>query len=686
MAENTIEIPITSESITNLKRAVQTLKDAYIREASGQISENESAILPIILPQVEGLEQDIIASKDTVDNYDKMTIDDLGDGSSLDLESYNDLDNISGNYSMTPDLSKEIKKEVSNLTANSQSKKSLGSVDLDGGDFVDTTQNAFGSDGTNDPGTQQRNIQAEETVISSSATNLAAATSFRNTRRGKNQGELFKNCIPCDLRKYNLDEINPLTGILDILEEDLLNNYTRLINQIKSLLSNNDIRDDLCNLLNFLEFQCLPDLYGIISLLTALSSKLADTKLINFQGAFMQFLTPFFGPLLNGVNELLDKYIQLIMGPIDCVLDSLDTQLAKLDVNSAIDEGTKARVSDILTRRSFLTRKRDELRQRRKFLLEKDDSGNHINEPGVYEVKDRRANEEGIFERQGDVNVVDFRTDRAGLFVTREEELRQINEDIAEIEGEDGKGGLLGELQEEYNTLKSENSSLGGLKVATDFISESRKDLSDFRNTAGSSLQMIRNYVVEGKIMMEDTAAVWRKELQRTLFGRAATTDELLQGAADLQRIARIIGIVRAIIQLANTGKLCENKNDIGASLGSFLVANRNGDVSNNAPNVAKGRDTNGNEVLLVTTSDAVLDLGTENETGKTSKLSEISDLNAQGVTPDVGVVPNNVTARSNELGEVPVAVLRFNLCGDISKSTESDLANIKEWASNLGI
>ena len=728
MAENTIEIPITTETAANLKRAIQTLKDAYIRHASQQITNNESAILPVLLPQLDGLKQDVVSSKDMIDKYNKLTLDDYKDEDMNDLElgAMSDLDGLSGNTPMTPSLMKQIKKDVALATSNAQSKPATADVEKVGGQFVDTGSNAFQDNPTNDPGTRNFDTQSEAFVEAGGPQNFNNTQTFTLKRGGQNRGELLSQCIPCDFRKFNLDELDPFQDLLDILENELLRRYQRLMGLFKSLLSNNDIRDDLCNLLNFLQFQCLPDLAGIVSLLGMLSMKLMDLKLLNFKGAFMAFLSPFFMPIANGINELLDKYIQLIMGPIDCVLDSLDTQLAKLDINSAVDQVVRARVTDINTRRSFLERKRSALIERKKFLTETDDNGDYRNQPNEYKVVDRRGVQSaklkkgltGVansaadfvgfddpFPDQTNVDPAAQRRERnvavksgegqqgAILFdavnvptaVTREEELRKIDEELNEISGEDGRGGQIGDLTREYEQLKSENPALGGLKTATDFISDSRKDLRDFRSALGSSLQSMRNYIVEGKNMINDTAEVWRKELARMIFGRAVSTEEMLAGAADLQRIARIIGLVRAVMELAKTGKLCDNERDVSAALGSYLIANRAGDVSNNTPNVARGRDDQGNEVLVITTSDAVLDLGGDNETAKLDALDEISALNAQGVAPDIGTLPENLTATDPNLGQVPVAIVPFNLCGDLSKATETDLANIKTWASMLG-
>jgi len=659
MSKNTIEIAITAESIMNLKRAITVIKDAYKKAAAGQITANEAAIMPLLLPQLNTLKADVEASKTSLESYSHLTLDDIDQGQSVELDSMADLDNLSGNYPISPNMVKDAKSIVNQLLGDTSGRKSIATEEKTGG--------VFGSSRI----TSTQQVQAEQPFAAGPGVSSGV---LNNNYANKKSGSLIKECIPCDLRLSNLDGIDPLNDLLGLLEQDLLNRYRQLLDRFKALLSNNEVHNDLCSLLNFLNFQCLPDLYSIIALLRALAMKLTDIKLINPSGAFMAFISPFFAPMLNGLNDILDKYIQLIIRPINCVLNSVDAQLAKIDVGRALDQGNKARQTQILSRISFLERKSSSLIERRNYLVETNENGAYANSINSYSVASggRGAASETI---QATIN----KATPSDYFVSREEEIGRIDQELRDIVGPSGNDGQIAELRDEYNSLKKSQPTANAITGA-------RGGIGDFRQSLGSSLESIRGYILDGRRMIMDTAEVWKKELQRTLFGRAASTDEMLQAAEDLQRIARIIGVVNTMISfsnLAKSGKLCNNNTkDADAALGSFLTAASASSNSSNSPVVALGTDENGQSVMLITSSDAVLELEGENQT---KKLDNLQDLNLSGQAANLGSLANINVKATSSLGEAPVSVVKFNLCGEISSSTSQNLDIIKKWANNLG-
>jgi hypothetical protein len=145
---------------------------------------------------------------------------------------------------------------------------------------------------------------------------------------------LVADCIPCKDRVLALLSLNPI--------EDVWIHFNRMYKQFTFFLV--DLYDlflgdhsvgvfaDLCNLLNFLSFMCIPDLTGMIIVLSKLLAKYAF-KFKDLEISFMSILGRFSGPALAPLLSTMDKYIQLIFGPIECVIDALDAQLQKADVS-----------------------------------------------------------------------------------------------------------------------------------------------------------------------------------------------------------------------------------------------------------------------------------------------------------------------------------------------------------------
>ena len=147
---------------------------------------------------------------------------------------------------------------------------------------------------------------------------------------------LVADCIPCKDRILALLTLNPI--------EDVWKHFNRMYRQFTGFLvdlfdlflgdQSVEVFADLCSLLNFLNFQCIPDLVGVITVLSKLQAKYAF-KLKDLEISFMSILGRFSGPALAPLLATVDKYIQLIFGPIECMVSAIDAQLQKTDVTQA---------------------------------------------------------------------------------------------------------------------------------------------------------------------------------------------------------------------------------------------------------------------------------------------------------------------------------------------------------------
>jgi hypothetical protein len=651
MPENAtkIEIPLTSEGILAKKGAVETLKKAFKNNIASKITEDECAVNVMLLEQVKGMKFDVQASKNVTETYDKLTLDDMNETTSLDMSNYRDLNSMSGNFAITSGLKSEIRREVEeSLGEASQvtSEEEVGGV--------------FGDDRTREP------IDAKPDVIGlESGVEPSSQASHSKRYGGRYNGELFKNCIPCSSRSQS---IKPLKDIGDMLMSDLVGRYNRVLDNIDRLFTNNEIHNDLCSLLNYLNFQCVPDIKGMISVLNMMILKLTDTKLVNPTGFFMSILSPFFAPLLNGISGLLDKYIQLILGPIDCHIRSIDTILSRLDGNEGVNAAKRAELAQLSSQRASRTSQIDGLRERRKFLTQVDDNGGFVNNPADHKIRNIDGQQENVNLGANTVIGQHLRS--------REDEIQTIDRRIDRLENEKLQ------ISRRMAELQEEEPGVSLSRQARDAIREQRQAL-------GGGLQDLRRLLQNGSNMIDDSAAALRKELQRLIFGRAVTSDEMIQGAMEIQRIARLIGLLGAMRRLVNRGELCNNNNDPSTALGGFLSSARTGNLSANQPNFYTGTDSEGDQVLLVASSDAIIELQEEgsSESEKLRNKDEINELNERGEAFDIGSIANKtVTASVPDLDtEAPVSIMKFNLCGDPTIATAASITQIEGWAENIG-
>lgn len=166
--------------------------------------------------------------------------------------------------------------------------------------------------------------------------------------KAKNIGKMLTECIPCFDRLLDGNELLP-DG--DLLEIHLLNIKTRtdIIDKITSLFKDPGLYIDICRLLKLLAGLCPSDLFAINAVLTQYLAKL--NLEINFNLDFaMQLVGPLLSPFLDSLSAWLDKWIQLILNPLICVLDHVnetiltmqqtEIPLSEISVNTTINQNS----------------------------------------------------------------------------------------------------------------------------------------------------------------------------------------------------------------------------------------------------------------------------------------------------------------------------------------------------------
>lgn len=158
----------------------------------------------------------------------------------------------------------------------------------------------------------------------------------------KNAGDAAKailaDCIPCRDRVMALFALNPLKDLMGILDVWYTGAIKGLIEGFDLFFGDksNEVFADICELLKFLNFMCLPDLFGLVFMIQSLIQEYTwewkDIR-ITFFSLLGKMMTPTLTPLIG----LIDRYIQLLMAPIECVFDALDAQIQKLDLVQLVD-------------------------------------------------------------------------------------------------------------------------------------------------------------------------------------------------------------------------------------------------------------------------------------------------------------------------------------------------------------
>lgn len=139
----------------------------------------------------------------------------------------------------------------------------------------------------------------------------------------------LSDCIPCADRFKDIWNAKPLDDLLQVLDLDLAKRLS-FLDDILALLQNTEILDEICSLARFLDFLCIPDLVAIIAALKALLAKILDSFKISVSGLLWALLGILLYPFIQGLLDLIKKYIDLLLSPLYCILDALMAQMIKI--------------------------------------------------------------------------------------------------------------------------------------------------------------------------------------------------------------------------------------------------------------------------------------------------------------------------------------------------------------------
>lgn len=141
-------------------------------------------------------------------------------------------------------------------------------------------------------------------------------------------GRIIAECIPCLQRTLSMSNFNPLEEILNLLQAEITKRLNYLQSLWNSLINGQTI--NICDLMNFLNSMCIPDLFAVLASLSHYWLQLTDLHKTNVWGILWSLVQPLLQGLLMNFTSLIDRFLRLIMAPVECVITSIDHEYAKL--------------------------------------------------------------------------------------------------------------------------------------------------------------------------------------------------------------------------------------------------------------------------------------------------------------------------------------------------------------------
>jgi hypothetical protein len=398
----------------------------------------------------------------------------------------------------------------------------------------------------------------EESVVTASEDTSAvdkeissALTRKKSRSDGDGKQSIIDECIPCLDRTLDIDLLAPLEDLLDDFENDLLDRFNTLRN-IWELLNSDDFYSDICDLMDFFSFQCIPDLVAILSMLLWLWKSLLESFSIDINGALWSLIGMLMGPFLAGLESVIQQYIDMIMAPIDCIISSLLFQMSKIpqfeqdsqwldarqseqrrleerelqgEIGGSVDDATVMINAAIQSQLSFTALKATSWDQSKEYYqtqAAKDD---------LEKYQYGQQHGEGPVGATTPITVEDTETI------------------AAETGGDPGSVEEEARLEREAY-IKEREARERSRATSADW-------LLDAANTLESGLGQVGSYLIAGRDRMNSWLSSIRDDLRAFLFGSGTGFTNAVSLTMTISRLARLIGFVKALIKMAEDGFDC---------------------------------------------------------------------------------------------------------------------------------
>jgi hypothetical protein len=405
---------------------------------------------------------------------------------------------------------------------------------------------------------KSKSVSASSSSVPSDAINLNVDIDRDGNQNASNEynndPSLLDECIPCLDRTTDVDMMAPLDFLLDGFEFDLEDKWNTL-KGIWDILNGYDFYEDVCYLLDFFSFQCLPDLVAILSLLLWLWKSLLQSFQVDINGALWSMIGLMLGPMLTGLESVIQQYIDLIMAPIDCIISSLLFQMSKIPQFEADTEYLFQRQQE---QKAFEARVEGTL---------EDAPGRTIDAATVRinAALDNQLSYAALKATSWDQSKEYYQT-QAGR--KEQAETGVPSGTITPLTVEDLEtvapktGGPPGSPEEEARLerlayIKEREAREKSVATTADWLLDASSNMR-------AGLGQVGSYLMAGRDRMNSWLESIRDDLRAFLFGSGSSFTYAVSFTETLSRLAFTIGFVKGLIKMAEDGFDCgENREDL---------------------------------------------------------------------------------------------------------------------------
>lgn len=539
---------------------------------------------------------------------------------------------------------------------------------------------------------------------------------LKNFSSDKAVNALIKSCIPCEFRvvfkaEFGLPWLNTTA--------DLMKKWKDLAKMLRDLTTwkPGEFSKDLCNLFKFLDGQCIPDIAGLMSLLSLMQLKYTDLGRFSLGNILSQLMAPFLTPVIGSFTSNLDKYGDLILGPLKCIVKALEFQINNLQtqINGAINIADVNRTKYKTQQAEFLDRKALALRNRKRALqLKQTNNENKLTSlinsgrsdfatlDSTTEVrtipKNTLSSSDGTREdrvaqsklirggvpinvnnsvtntfAKGTSFVIEKGNEGAGKLSnstpqvkrtdtfqrTIEGEIEQIDSELESINNQRVK--INKELEQYMPNSANINKSntLQGTLANQTLTPQLKYALNNLEKAQRSILSDLTDAINDGMGIIKQSIDIYRDEFQRLLLGRISTQEDQIEFTKLVQQFARLGSVVGTVMSLKKNGlfnikRLCEGEKGPTNALAQLAKGLKEND-NNGMFDFYQAQDAEGNPLIVIAPGGAKVNVSSVDFSNVgDDQLFGDSSVDLASVTKTVSFNDLNEVDKLNREGIVP--------------------------------
>ena len=177
-------------------------------------------------------------------------------------------------------------------------------------------------------------------------------TALDGAKKNQKDEDFLQNCIPCDFRtifKTDLDAFKDMAANFNASIDKIKKNFDKLDDLFRNTSDGDAFLESFCLLGNAFQRQCVPDLRKLLFVISFILDRTETGISIDTQVFSSALSLDLLGEIFSGALGLFDSIVELGIGPIKCVIESIRHLIEQTRQNTSAAQSAAFRIAERVT-------------------------------------------------------------------------------------------------------------------------------------------------------------------------------------------------------------------------------------------------------------------------------------------------------------------------------------------------